>query len=79
MKSCVGCKYADWNRTEAGRLHPSGDGRCEYPWTQPPLPASMYWISRAPTPSGGHISRKEKLKDHCVYFTREEKNDKTSA
>lgn len=31
MKNCTNCKHAQWNKTAAGRLHPSGDGRCGYP------------------------------------------------
>lgn len=27
---CVGCVYANWDCTSAGRLHPSGLGRCTY-------------------------------------------------
>lgn len=74
MKSCIDCKYADWQKTKAGKLHPSGDGRCKYQWITPRLPASMYWVGMCdPQPSGGHISRKEELKDHCVYFVREMK------
>lgn len=72
MKECKGCKYADWKRTETGRLHPSGDGRCKYPYKVPELPASMYWIPRAPVQSGGHISRHQQLDGHCVYFSRGE-------
>lgn len=71
MKSCLRCKYADWDKTAAGKLHPSGHGRCKYPWKQTPLPASMYWIGRiAETPCGGHISRKKEFSEHCVYFSR---------
>ena len=66
MKSCIGCVHAEWNKTANGRLHPSGDGRCKYPYVLPPLPASMYWISFERTPSGGWISRKEKAQD-CAY------------
>lgn len=69
MKSCVNCKYAEWERTKAGKLHPSGEGVCKYPWKCPPLPASMYWLwIREPTPCGGSISRKNELKDDCPYF-----------
>lgn len=71
MKTCVDCKYAKWNRTKSGRLHPSGYGRCEYPWEMPPLPAAMYWIgNKAPDPCGGYISRRTGLKEDCVYYTR---------
>lgn len=37
---CLGCKFAEWKRTAAGRLHPSKDGKCV--WTSPQiLPASL--------------------------------------
>ena len=72
MKSCLHCKYADWNRTGAGKLHPSGDGRCRYEYVLLKLPASMYWVGsfKAPTPAGGHINRKEELEEDCVYWNR---------
>ena len=71
MKNCNGCKHARWDRTTAGRLHPSGDGRCEYPYKVPALPACMIWIGGTPpTPCGGHINRRRSLKDHCPYFER---------
>lgn len=65
MKSCIGCVHADWKKTEKGNLHPSGDGRCKYPYVVPPLPASMYWISKS-GPCGGYINRKDAASD-CVY------------
>ena len=70
MRTCDGCKYADWKRTDARRLHPSGDGKCTYEWKVPPLPQSMYWLSSHPVPYGGQISRKRELPDHCAYFVR---------
>lgn len=73
MKSCLHCKYAKWDRTAAGKLHPSGDGRCTFPYKVPPLPQALYWTGvGAPRPNGWHINRKEELKDHCVYYAREE-------
>jgi len=71
MKNCTHCKYAKWQRTTKGALHPSGDGRCGFEYKLPPLPACMYWIS-VQIPSGGSINRREDMKDHCVYFTRED-------
>lgn len=68
MKTCDGCKYAEWRKTSNGRLHPSGDGMCAYPWTLPKLPASMYFVGGEPRPSGGVIRRKEEHKDHCPYW-----------
>lgn len=67
MKNCTHCKYAEWNRTKTGRLSPDGSGWCRYPWRMPPLPQSMYFYSD-PKPAGGHIGRREDLKDDCVYF-----------
>jgi hypothetical protein len=73
MKNCLHCKHANWKRTEAGKLHPSGDGKCTYPWKMPPLPASMYWMGqKAPTPHGSWINRKTELNDHCTYYARDE-------
>ena len=71
MKNCTECKHAKWQRTAAGKQHPSGDGRCGYPYKIPPLPASMYWIT-VHTPCGGQINRREELKEHCPYFARGE-------
>jgi hypothetical protein len=67
MKSCERCKHAEWNRNVAGNLHPSGDGRCKYPWKSPVLPAAFYFIN-PPIPSGGHINRKRENGDHCAYW-----------
>ena len=71
MKNCTHCKHAVWERTAAGKLHPSGDGMCKYPWKMNPLPQSMYWVTLM-SPCGGAINRKEELRDHCVYFSRKE-------
>lgn len=69
MKNCMGCKYAEWERTVVGRLHPNGEGRCTCPYKIPPLPASMYWIG-SPSYGGCFIKRKETFKDHCSYYVR---------
>lgn len=75
MKNCTGCRYADWARTAAGKLHPSGDGQCRYVVTLPPLPASMHWLSgdapSAPRPFGGFINRRRDNGTHCTYYMRE--------
>ena len=67
MRNCTHCKYANWKKTTSGRLHPSGEGHCGYKLKMMPLPQAFYWIGRE-TPSGGHINRKEELKDHCAYY-----------
>jgi hypothetical protein len=69
VKSCLNCKFAEWSRTASGRLHPSGDGKCEFPLKMPKLPASMVWLE-VPRVSFGLISRKKDLKEDCVYFQR---------
>lgn len=72
MKDCTKCKHADWFRTNSGRLHPSGDGRCKKEVKIPKLPASMKWgygsYASDPSPMGGQINRREYLKEHCVYY-----------
>lgn len=68
MKSCNGCAFANWRKTAAGRLHPSGDGRCMKNIKIPELPQAFYWGSHSPSPAGGFINRREALKDHCVYY-----------
>lgn len=70
MKNCTDCKYAQWNKTVAGKLHPSGDGHCTYDYKIPLLPASMYWLSNTPpTPcGGGFINRRKELLNHCPYY-----------
>lgn len=71
MKTCMECKYAEWDKTKKGRLHPSGDGHCKYTYKVPRLPMSMYWIGkRPPTPSGGSISRREQLRGRCPYYEK---------
>ena len=74
MKNCTKCKYAQWHKTEVGRLHPSGDGKCTKEIKIPPLPASKQWPYRdEPKPTGGWINRREELKEHCVYYSEQSK------
>ena len=71
MKDCTHCKYAEWERTKNGALHPKGDGRCTYTVKIPPLPASQYWAWEAqghPKVLGGWINRRLHLLAHCVYY-----------
>lgn len=72
MKTCKGCKYAGWDKTKTGKLHPSGQGRCTYPYKIPALPLAFYWLSvNLPSPCGGFINRKCMNQDHCPYWTAE--------
>ena len=69
MKNCMGCKFAEWKKTDAGKLHPSGDGKCTYDFNTPALPACMYWVGTiTPSPEGGHINRRTEHKNHCPYY-----------
>ena len=69
MKTCMGCKHAQWKKTSNGRLHPSGDGQCLFEYKIPPLPASRYIVGGMPIVSGGSIERKGAYKDHCPYYS----------
>lgn len=69
MKTCVGCAFAEWNKTKSGRLSPTGDGRCGYEVKLPQLPAAFYWLGSAST-GGGHINRKKELREHCPMYQR---------
>ena len=69
MKNCTDCKHAIWKMTKSIRLHPSGEGRCNYPYRLKRPPASMYFVQE-PMVCGGTINRKEELREDCVYFER---------
>jgi hypothetical protein len=71
MKFCDDCKHAIWERTEAGKLHPSKQGQCNYKWELPPLPVAFSWF-RSPVRTGGGITRKRENVEHCVYWARAE-------
>lgn len=50
MKNCINCKYAEWSRTESGRLHPSGDGhgqrhRADGPAVEHPDGSRAWWVN----------------------------------
>lgn len=62
---CLTCRFANWRKTSGGKLHPSGDGRCTWKMPEIKLPASMYFISHSPNPSGGFIYRKERIVTEC--------------
>jgi len=69
MKNCKGCKFAEWKKTDAGKLHPSGDGKCTYEYKLPPLPACKAWIHAIhPYNKHGWINRKTEFQDHCPYY-----------
>jgi len=44
MNTCLNCRFAEWERTKTGRLHPSGEGECMYRPPQPVLPEPVYCL-----------------------------------
>lgn len=71
MKDCTNCINAEWQKREDGKLHPGGDGNCTWKLKVPVLPSSMHWwIGKEPVAHGGHINRRELLKEHCPHWTR---------
>ena len=78
---CVGCKFAEWKRTAAGRLHPDCDGKCRHPlFSVPPVvPASAtvgYWSGGDVKLSGGYIYRYDtRSLNECKTFEQEARDD----
>ena len=54
MKNCTDCKWALWDTTATGRLHPAGGGFCKYPYKVPALPQQL---RQAPGVLPVHIPR----------------------
>lgn len=67
MKNCTNCRYAEWMRTKANTLHPSGEGRCTKEVQIPQLPPAFYFLTR-PSICRGNINRRKELNDHCPYY-----------
>ena len=47
---CINCRFAEWEKTKAGRLHPLGYGRCTWRPTGITFSAAMikdYWLGTA--------------------------------
>ena len=60
---CTTCRFAKWNTKTSGRLHSSGDGRCQWEMPRVNLPIAFYYVGytdkhNMPAPSGGFINRK---------------------
>jgi hypothetical protein len=68
---CDGCEFAEWDRTKAGRLHPSGVGQCKRLEKQPldlRLPVAFFWHGwDVIKPGGGYIRRGQELPRICVF------------
>lgn len=73
---CINCKFAEWERTKDGKLHPSGAGRCTWQMPEIQLPASMYFFGSSPKPMGGYIERKEQ-RASCPQFDHVKQEDAT--
>jgi hypothetical protein len=68
---CDKCKWADWNKTKNGRLHPDKQGKCTYQVIVPELPYAFCWSydgSKKITPIWGQIERGRELKQNCIYY-----------
>lgn len=67
---CMTCKFADWKRTAAGRLHPDGQGRCRWQMPEITLPKAFYYVGyhSTPKPSGGQIERKHDDERECAAW-----------
>lgn len=77
MKDCTDCTHAAWKKTDAGRLHPSGDGRCTYEVTLPVIPASKWWSGgwtggSPPRLTAGEINRRQELRKDCPCYQKKE-------
>jgi hypothetical protein len=70
--TCANCTLAKWERTTAGRLHPSGEGRCA--WTLPEIPLARAFYSDRESlsmPFGGYVWRHKPYSD-CPCWTNKE-------
>lgn len=55
---CPDCSLANWARTKSGRLHPLGDGRCQWQMPIIQIPPVYTWgLSGQPKLNGGYINR----------------------
>lgn len=72
MKNCTDCKHAHWQKTAAGKLHPSGNGRCQWELKLPALPTAIHWWAGVPRVSYGFINRRKELAVDCPQFASAE-------
>ena len=67
MKNCTSCKYARWKLDYMGNPHSSGDGKCEFTYSFPPIPISWH-LKGSPYLSGGNINKNREFRDHCPCY-----------
>ena len=68
MKNCTKCKYARWLRDYKGRLYPSGEGFCKFPYKIPDITEYKGCIIKTPVPLNCYINKHEELKYHCACY-----------
>jgi hypothetical protein len=59
-RDCRSCRFASWQRTKTGRLHPSREGRCTWEgWKDWEIPPAFYCIGLGTLgrAAGGYITR----------------------
>lgn len=71
---CTECKHAVWERTKAGRLHPSGDGECTFE-VEVRLPKAKYLIGGLAL-GGGLVNRRSDKWTECPCFEANESERK---
>lgn len=76
-RDCTTCGLAQWKVTKAGRLHPSGDGRCGWQMPVVAIASAFYYHGfsgrdrkAAPAPSGGHIERHSPYTDCPTWMEK---------
>lgn len=75
MSICRNCVHALWARTANGRLHPNGQGRCDYPMPVIEVPAVISgYYAKEPQPftvpiSNRYIERNAQYPAACAKFS----------
>ena len=78
MTICLDCKFAQWDRTQSGRLHPNGEGKCL--WTKVVvMPASVPIYNQNAVNRitnslfAGYIERGGRGLSKCPTYVRQQK------
>lgn len=64
--TCFGCKYAEWQRTKTGALHPNKQGRCTWKVS---IPVALY--SNVPGRFSDKAGENLVLEGHWIERDRE--------
>jgi len=65
VTTCDGCRYAEWKRDKAGRLHSDQSGTCCYKVEVPQIPNALFVLPKAAWSYGGKIVRGREWKRPC--------------